>query len=124
MAGQANDPAALPALPRDADGPVFREPWEAKAFAMAVRLAEEGVFTWPEWTQALSQEIAAAGAAGDPDLGDTYYMYWMKALEALVARKAAVAGADIDRRAEDWRAAYLNTPHGQPITLAAASKRK
>ena len=39
----------LPDLPRDADGPVFREPWEAQAFAMAVSLHERGLFTWPEW---------------------------------------------------------------------------
>jgi nitrile hydratase accessory protein len=114
--------AQSPALPRDAGGPVFREPWEAKAFAMAVRLAEQGVFTWAEWTEALSGEIAVARAAGEPDLGDTYYMYWMHALEALLAQKTSVAMADIAVRAEDWRRAYLNTPHGQPIELAAAQK--
>lgn len=119
MARAATQMGESPALPRDADGPVFREPWEAKAFAMAVRLAEEGVFTWAEWTKALSAEIAAARDAGDPDLGDTYYMYWMRALEALVARKSGVAADDVDACAEQWRRAYLNTPHGQPIVLEA-----
>jgi len=114
--------ADFPALPRDADGPVFREPWEAKAFAVAVRLAEADVFTWAEWTQALSQEIAAAQAAGEPDLGDTYYMYWLRALEVLVARKRGIRGVDIDDRAEEWRIAYLNTPHGQPVERTAAQK--
>ena len=114
--------ADFPSIPRDADGPVFREPWEAKAFAMAVRLAEEGVFTWSEWTQALSQEIAAAQAAGEPDSGDTFYMYWLRALEALVAHKRGIIGVDIDGRADEWRAAYMNTPHGQPIELTAAGK--
>jgi len=109
-----------PALPVDGDGPVFREPWEAKAFAMAVRLAEAGLFTCAEWTEALSDEIAAAREAGDPDLGDTYYMYWMRALEVLVARKSGIATSDIEQQAEEWRDAYLNTPHGQPIELAAA----
>ena len=111
--------ADLPELPRDADGPVFREPWEAKAFAMAVRLAEAGVFTWAEWTEALSGEIAAARDRGEPDLGDTYYMHWMRALEALSARKGGIAAADIEACAEDWRRAYLNTPHGEPIELEA-----
>ena len=112
----------FPSVPRDADGPVFREPWEAKAFAMAVQLAEEGVFTWAEWTQALSQEIAAARAAGEPDFGDTYYVHWLRALEALVARKRGITGVDIGGRAEEWRTAYVSTPHGQPIELAAAGK--
>jgi len=112
--------ADLPALPRDADGPVFREPWEAKAFAMAVRLAEAGVYTWAEWTRALSGEISAAQAASEADLGDTYNMYWLRALEALVARKRGVTGEDIDGRTEEWRIAYINTPHGQPIERAAA----
>lgn len=109
-----------PALPRDTDGPVFREPWEAKAFAMAIRLAEAGVFTWAEWTEALSREIAAARDRGEPDLGDTYYRYWLRALEALTARKCGVAASDIDACAEDWRKAYVSTPHGQPIELSAS----
>jgi nitrile hydratase accessory protein len=118
MVGCADRMTQSPSLPRDAEGPVFREPWEATAFAMAVRLAEEGVFTWAEWTEALSGEIAAARKAGDPDLGDTYYFYWMRALEALVARKSGIAATDIEQRADEWREAYLNTPHGQPIDLA------
>lgn len=116
--------ADFPSIPRDADGPVFREPWEAKAFAMAVRLAEEGVFTWAEWTQALSQEISAAQAAGEPDFGDTYYVYWLRALEALVACKRGITGLDIDGRATEWRTAYVSTPHGQPIELVAAEKNR
>ena len=76
-------------LPRDEQGPVFNEPWEAKAFAMVLRLHERGLFTWPEWAEALSQEISAAQAGGDADLGDTYYQHWLRALETLAARKGA-----------------------------------
>ena len=119
MIASADKMKQLPALPVDGEGPVFREPWEAKAFAMAVRLAEAGLFTWAEWTEALSNEIAVARQAGDPDLGDTYYMYWMRALEALVARKSGIGTSDIEQQTEEWRDAYLNTPHGQPIELAA-----
>jgi nitrile hydratase accessory protein len=122
MADTGRQMRQSPALPRDADGPVFREPWEAKAFAMAVRLAEAGVFSWAEWTEALSAEIAAAREAGDADLGDTYYMYWMRALETLVAQKSGLVAGDIEACAEQWRRAYLNTPHGQPIDLEAAQK--
>jgi nitrile hydratase accessory protein len=112
----------LPALPRDNDGPVFNEPWEAKAFALAVRLSEAGCFTWPEWVQIFSREIMAAQERGDPDLGDTYYQHWLNALERICAAKGLVDEADRRRRKAAWRRAYLNTPHGRPIDLAAAFK--
>lgn len=110
----------LPALPRDDDGPVFRTPWEAHAFALAVSLAERGFFTWQEWTQALVAEIEAAQAAGDPDLGDTYYRHWLNALQGLLERKGVVDAALVSRRQDEWRRAYLATPHGQPVELGAA----
>lgn len=109
----------LPFQPVDDDGPVFREPWEAQAFALALKLHEAGAFTWPEWTEALSAEIAAANAAGDPDLGDTYYQHWLRALENLVVAKGLETTPAIDERMETWRRAYLATPHGQPIELSA-----
>ena len=77
----------LPSLPRDEDGPVFDEPWQAQAFAMTVWLHEQGHFTWPEWAEHLGAEISAAQSEGDPDQGDTYYLHWLKALETLVAEK-------------------------------------
>ena len=110
----------LPALPRDADGPVFNQPWEAKAFALAVHLAEAGCFSWPEWVKIFSRQIKAAQKRGDPDLGDTYYRHWLNALEQICAAKGLVAGKDLHRRKAAWRRAYLNTPHGRPIELAAA----
>ncbi|MDJ0950359.1 MAG: nitrile hydratase accessory protein [Alphaproteobacteria bacterium] len=110
---------ALPALPRDDDGPVFRAPWEAQAFALAVRLSEAGVFTWAEWAEALGAEIKAAQAQGDPDLGDTYYRHWLNALEALATAKGLVDPQELGTRKEDWRRAYLATPHGRPVELKA-----
>ncbi len=110
----------LPALPRDEGGPVFNEPWEAHAFALAVRLSESGCFSWSEWAAALSQEIRLAQERGDPDLGHSYYHHWLNALERLCAEKGLVSGADLNRRKEQWRRAYLHTPHGQPIELSAA----
>jgi nitrile hydratase accessory protein len=74
----------LPGIPLHADGPIFNAPWEAKAFAMAVALHERGLFTWPQWAEALSRQIKIAQAAGDADLGDTYYQHWLLALESLV----------------------------------------
>src|SRR5581483_9821992 len=83
--------AAIPSIPRDDDGPVFRAPWEAQAFAMALTLHDRGVFTWPEWAAALADEIKRAQAAGDPDTGETYYLHWLATLEGLVARKGVAS---------------------------------
>ncbi len=113
----------LTALPRDREGPVFNEPWEAQAFALAVRLSEAGCFNWSEWAETLSQEIKAAQKRGDPDLGDTYYHHWLNALERLCAEKGLVGREHMSRRKEEWRHAYLNTPLGQPIDLSAAFKK-
>jgi nitrile hydratase accessory protein len=110
----------LPALPRDEAGPVFNEPWEAHAFALAVRLADAGWFSWSEWAALLGQEIRAAQARGDPDLGPTYYHHWLSALERLCVAKGFVSGAGMTERKEQWRRAYLNTPHGRPVELSAA----
>ena len=112
----------LPALPRDEDGPVFNQPWEAKAFALAVRLSEAGCFSWPEWVEFFSREIQSAQEQGDPDLGDTYYQHWLKALERICTDRGLVGIEDMRRRKADWRQAYLNTPHGRPIELSAAFK--
>jgi nitrile hydratase accessory protein len=117
------DPASiddLPALPRDQSGPVFQEPWQAQAFALAVYLSAAGHFTWGEWVAVLSQQIKAAQAQGDADLEDTYYRHWLAALERLCAAKGLVETQDMRRRTDEWRRAYLNTPHGQPVALAAA----
>jgi nitrile hydratase accessory protein len=110
----APDPLALPGLPRDAEGPVFAEPWQAQAFALTVQLHERGAFTWTEWAQALSAEIAAAGPADD---GSRYYAHWLAALERLVTGKALAGAHALDARRHAWEAAYLRTPHGQPVTL-------
>jgi nitrile hydratase accessory protein len=112
----------LPALPRDESGPVFKAPWEAQAFALAVHLSAAGHFTWSEWVAELSQQIKIAQEQGDPDLGDTYYRHWLVALERLCTAKGLVGGPDIQRRTAEWRRAYRNTPHGQPVSLSAAFK--
>ena len=110
----------LPLLPRDADGPVFAEAWQAQAFAMTIELSRQGRFTWSEWAAALAGEIAAAQARGDADLGDTYYHHWLAALERLVTAKKLVAPPSLRARKEEWAEAYRRTPHGSPVTLEAA----
>jgi nitrile hydratase accessory protein len=107
----------IPALPRDAEGPVFREPWEAQAFAMALALFERGLFTWPEWAAVLAREINRAQAAGDPDTGETYYRHWLAALERIVAEKGVTDAAALARSRDAWDRAADRTPHGTPIVL-------
>jgi nitrile hydratase accessory protein len=108
---------ALPALPRDEAGPVFKAPWEAQAFAMAVSLHARGVFTWREWADTLAAELAAAAARGQPDDGTHYYEHWLAALEKLVAAKKLIPATEIERRVDEWDAAARSTPHGKPIEL-------
>lgn len=114
------DLQACPGLPLgDDQAPVFAEPWMAQAFAMVLQLHQKGLFTWPEWAAALSAQISAAQAAGDADLGDTYYHHWLAALEALVAAKGAAQAGELARCAQAWDHAADRTPHGQPIMLQA-----
>jgi len=107
----------LPRIPQDNDGPVFREPWEAQAFAMTLTLYQRGLFTWDEWATALGSEIKRAQAAGDPDSGETYYLHWLSALEKLVAEKGVTTTETLHRYRDAWEHACDRTPHGQPIEL-------
>jgi nitrile hydratase accessory protein len=107
----------LPRLPRDGDGPVFAEPWQAQAFALAVTLSGQGHFTWKEWAAALADELKAAADRGEPDDGSRYYEYWLVALERLVATKGLVDSSALRLRKEAWAVAYRATPHGTPIEL-------
>src|SRR5437763_15300441 len=108
---------AVASIPRDAEGPVFREPWEAQAFAMALALYDRGLFTWPEWAAILAEEIKRAQAAGDPDTGETYYRHWLNALERVVAAKGVADAQTLARYRDAWGRAAGRTPHGTPITL-------
>ena len=107
--------SALPRLPRDEGGPVFAEPWQAQAFALAVRLSAEGHFTWKEWAAALADELKAAADRGEPDDGSRYYHHWLAAWEHLVAAKRLSDPAAMRARKEAWAEAYRRTPHGKPV---------
>jgi nitrile hydratase accessory protein len=115
--------ASLPGIPLDSGEPVFREPWEAQAFAMALALHERGVFTWAQWATALAEEIRSAQAAGDPDLGTTYYRHWLAALEKLVTAKGIASSEALTRYRAAWDHAADRTPHGTPIELSAEDFR-
>jgi nitrile hydratase accessory protein len=108
---------AIPSIPCDAEGPVFREPWEAQAFAMTLHLYDRGLFAWPEWAAILGDEIKKAQASGDPDTGETYYRHWLNALERIVAEKGVTDLKTLARYHDAWDHAADRTPHGQPIEL-------
>lgn len=108
---------ALPAIPKDNDGPVFTEPWQAQAFSMAVTLHEQGCFSWKEWADYLSREIKVAATRDDPDLGDTYYHHWLAALEQLLMDKGVTSTIELQTRKQQWDVAARATEHGKPIVL-------
>ena len=111
---------ALPPLPSDEEGPVFAEPWQAQAFALAVKLSEHGHFTWKEWAAALAAELKAAADRGEPDDGSHYYEHWVAALESLVAQKGLADQDSLLARKDAWADAYRHTPHGKPVELRRA----
>ncbi len=110
----APDPLTLPRLPRDETGPVFAEPWQAQAFALALQLHAQGAFAWTEWADTLSRRLKAAGPRDD---GSRYYEHWLDALEDLVTGKQLAAAAALAERKEAWAEAYRRTPHGKPVEL-------
>jgi nitrile hydratase accessory protein len=113
--------ASLPSLPRDEGGPVFAEPWQAQAFALAVRLSAQGHFTWKEWAAALAEELKSAADRGEPDDGSRYYEHWLAALERLVTSKDLSNPSEMQTRKEAWADAYRHTPHGKPVVLGKPS---
>lgn len=110
----APDLSTLPRLPRDADGPVFAEPWQAQVFALTLQLHASGDFTWAEWGAALAQALKDAGRRDD---GIHYFEHWLTAIEGLVVAKSLASAAALAARKHDWAAAYLRTPHGKPVEL-------
>jgi nitrile hydratase accessory protein len=113
---QSDPTFQIDSLPRDADGPVFAEPWQAQAFALAVKLSELGYFTWSEWAAALAEELRVS-------TNREYYESWLAALERLATAKGLTDWAALLDRKEAWAEAYRRTPHGKPIELAAAASQ-
>jgi nitrile hydratase accessory protein len=110
----------LPGLLRDSDGPVFAEPWQAQAFALAVQLSRSGCFSWPEWADALGAVLREAAEGASPDDGSRYYDHWLIALERLCLAKGLTDLPALVARTEAWADAYRRTPHGRPVELFAA----
>jgi len=109
--------SSLPETTREDAEPVFDAPWQAAAFAMTLALYERGLVTWTEWTAYLSSVIRDAQASGDPDRGDTYYAYWLTALERIATAKGWVTTDALLKCRNAWDEAARRTPHGKPIEL-------
>ena len=114
--------AASPLLPRGEAGPVFADPWQAQAFAIAVQLSAAGHFTWTEWATALGAQLQAAAGRGEPDDGSRYFEHWLAALEQLVAAKQLTDRTALRERKAAWAAAYRHTPHGYRVELGAQGR--
>ncbi|MFL2774023.1 MAG: nitrile hydratase accessory protein [bacterium] len=104
-------------LEKNHEGPFFKEPWQAQAFAMAVTLSEAGLFSWQEWSSELGLNIQSRQKKGDSDDGETYYLHWLETLEKMLFRKNLIEHADLLQRITEWKESYLKTPHGQPVQL-------
>jgi nitrile hydratase accessory protein len=115
-----SDLVAAGALLREADTLGFAEPWMAQAFACAIQLSRQGLFTWSEWVEVFSAEIKASPAKPGEASNAAYFRQWLAALETIVGLKGAASNAEITDRQQTWRQAYLNTPHGQPVELRHA----
>jgi nitrile hydratase accessory protein len=113
--------AALPAVLHPEPDPTFDAPWQAQAFALVVRLSKTGHFSWDEWVRVFSREIARSPARAGESANDTYYRQWLGALEQIVVKRGLLAAGDTEERTAEWRAAYINTPHGQAVELAHAT---
>ena len=83
---------------------VFAEPWEARAFALALTLSADGRFSWDEFRDRLIDEIARADAVAARDATQlprgSYYECWLAALEQMLREKALLSAEEIERRAE------------------------
>lgn len=97
------DAVAACGLP-ESTGAAFAEPWQAQLFAITLAMHEAGHFDWPQWVAYLSRAIREAQADGDPDLGDTYWLHWLAALERLLHDKGLAGPLQLASRREAIRA--------------------
>ena len=83
------------ALPRLNGELVFDEPWEGRAFGIAVALNDQRVCEWSEFREHLIESIAAEEEAGAPS---GYYNRWLRAMESLLLKRGLVTSAELERR--------------------------
>jgi nitrile hydratase accessory protein len=93
------------ALPRLNGELVFDEPWESRAFGLAVTVSDAGAYDWEEFRQRLIAEVGAWEAAHGHDHVEgaewRYYARWLASLERLLAEKGLVTPDELVRRMEE-----------------------
>jgi nitrile hydratase accessory protein len=104
---------------RDGEGVAFAEPWQARAFAIAVLASRQGCFSWSEWTHALGRELQRVSDTDPRVAGESYFECWLSALQSLLIGKGTLGQAELHERKHAWADAYRRTPHGVPVILAA-----
>ena len=114
-------PEPLGPLRRRDGQPLFEEPWQAQALGMADLLVGAGVIGAGAWSAELGKQLRKGASAGAPDDLDTYYGAVLAALQTLLYATGATAREEVDTCEAEWRRAYLATPHGKPVELAASS---
>ena len=99
----------------------FEMPWHAEAFALAVALNEVGLFRWEDWTRQFGEKLIATRSDQDSALdgADDYYLVWLETLVTIIQSYEAIKPDMLQAVEDQWRAAYLSTPHGQPVRLAS-----
>ena len=101
----------------EAPEPVFSEPWHAQVFALTVHLNETGHFDWPDWVARFAATLAKHGLTKELDGGEDYFNAWLETLETLLADAGQAAPDQVEQVRAAWEAAYLATPHGEPVRL-------
>jgi nitrile hydratase accessory protein len=96
----------------------FAEPWQARAFAVAVLASRQGCFTWPEWTQVLGRELQRASDVAAQTVAAGYFDCWLSALQSLLVGKCVIGQGELLARKDAWEDAYRRTPHGVAVTLS------
>jgi nitrile hydratase accessory protein len=104
-------PAPQPSAVLDVDGPaapprsngelVFAEPWESRAFGLAMSLSASGTFEWEDFRRQLIAAIGEAERDPDPDEPFSYYRCWLLALERVLDAGGVVSTEQLLHRAEE-----------------------
>ena len=118
-----NPPGKAPSPLKRKDGdPVFDEPWQAQVLAMADMLVQAGIIRAQDWAETLGDQLRRRAATAAVDDACTYYGAVLAALEDLLYKGGAVEPGHVAGLQEQWKRAYLNTPHGSAVELSAGEK--
>ena len=93
------------------------EPCHEQIFALTIHLNEQGHFEWKDWSQAFSEALSLKSSNGAIVEDEDYYLVWLKTIEEFLAQNGKLKSDEITSYFDAWSAAFLSTPHGQPVKL-------